>query len=330
VTEIRSFITGTGSYAPERVLSNLDLEKMVDTSYEWIFRRTGIRERRIAEDGVSMSDMAAEAGKVALKEAGLTADQLDMVVVGTVSPDYRLPSAASLVQEKLGATRAGSMDLSAGCASFIYALSAVDGMIRSGQCRRVLLVGSERLSAITNFRDRSTCILFGDGAGAVVMEAMEGEDSTGVMATVLATDGRYAELLWIPEGGSSSPYKADSTEEQRIWIEMDGSGIFRIGTRSMISASIEVCTKAGISIEDVSLFIPHQANIRIIEAVRRRLRIPNEKVFINVDRYGNTSSASVPLALDEAIRAGRVRSGDIVLMVAFGAGLAWGASLVKF
>jgi 3-oxoacyl-[acyl-carrier-protein] synthase-3 len=326
---INAVITGTGSYAPERILTNADFEKLVETSDEWIVSRTGIKERHISSNGSGTSELALRAGQRALEQAGIGPQDLDVIIVGTVTPDYQVPSAACIVQEKMGAFGAAAMDVGAACASFIYGLTIANGLIRSRQYKRILVIGAETLSSITNYQDRGTCVLFGDGAGAVVLEAKEGDEPEGVLGSVLETDGRYAKLLWIPVGGSVSPFKSGNDDELRVFLEMNGNEVFKVAVRAMVSASEKVCEKAGVKKDDIALFIPHQANIRIIDAVKKRLGMPTEKVFVNIQKYGNTSSASVPLALDEAVASGRINQGDLVLMVAFGGGLTWGASIVR-
>ncbi len=329
MTMINAVITGIGSYTPDRILTNADFEKMVETNDEWIVSRTGIKERHVVSNGSGTSDLALKAGQRAMENAGIGPDDLDLIIVGTVTPDYQVPSAACIVQEKMGAFGAAAMDVSAACASFIYGLTSASGMIRSGQYRRILVIGAETLSSITDYTDRGTCVLFGDAAGSVVLEAKEGNAPEGVLSSVLETDGRYAKLLWIPVGGSVESYDPDSEGKQRIYLEMNGNEVFKVAVRAMVSSSRKVCEKAGVSKDDIALFIPHQANIRIIDAVRKRLGLPEEKVFVNIEKYGNTSSASVPLALDEAVKAGKAKKGDLVLMVAFGGGLTWGASIVR-
>ncbi len=330
MSNIPAVITGTGSYTPARVLTNSDFERMVDTSDEWIRTRTGIRERRIKEDGIGSSDLAVEAGKKALARAGLEPSDLDLLIVGTVTPDYPVPATSCFVQRKLGAFNAAAMDVGAACSSFMYGLSTATAYVKSGFRKRVLVIGVESLSSLTNYADRSTCVLFGDGAGAVVVEAGENGGKQGVLGFALHADGRHTGLLWVPLGGSVNPIRSGNVDQGRFFIEMNGNEVFKIAVRAMVSASAEVCKTAGVSVDDISLFIPHQANIRIIDAVQKRIGISSDKVFVNIEKYGNTSSASVPLALDEAFCAGRIKKGDLVLMVAFGGGLTWGAALVRF
>jgi 3-oxoacyl-[acyl-carrier-protein] synthase-3 len=330
VNNTRAVITGIGSYAPAKVLNNLDFEKMVDTSDEWIRTRTGIRERRIKENGAGTSDLALEASKVALRRAKLEPEDLDLILFGTVTPDYQVPSAACMLQQKMGAVNAAAMDVGAACASFIFGLATGSAYIGSGAYKRILVIGAESLSSITDYQDRSTCVLFGDGAGAVVLEARNGPEEQGILGTYIQTDGRHFRLLWIPISGSVTPVRPDNVHDRGIYLAMAGSEVFKLAVRAMCSASEEACRRAGVAIEDVDLLIPHQANIRIINALMKRMNIPEEKVFVNIEKYGNTSSASVPLALDEAYASGRIKAGDNVLMVAFGGGMAWGASLVRF
>ena len=320
-------ITGTGSAVPDAVLSNSDLEKMVETSDEWITTRTGIRERRIADDGTASSDIAHEAAQKALEAADVGPGELDAVVVGTVTPDFLFPSTACVVQSHLGAKNACAFDLMAGCAGFLYTLHIAQGMIKSGGAQKILVIGAETLSKIVDFKDRSTCILFGDGAGAVVLE---GSDEPGILSSLVSSDGDCWDLLYVPAGGSRRPVDRDVLETGDQYIKMKGNDVFRVAVKSMESATVDAVEKAGLRPDDIDLFVPHQANHRIVEAVRKRLDFPEEKVFLNLDRYGNTSAASVPLALDEAVRSGRVSRGDTVLFAAFGAGFAWGASVVRF
>ena len=320
-------ITGTGSAVPDAVLSNSDLEKMVETSDEWITTRTGIRERRIADGNTASSDIAREAAEAALGAAGVAAERLDTVIVGTVTPDFPFPSTACVVQGLIGAKNACAFDLMAGCAGFLYTLHVAQGMIRSGGAERILVIGAETLSKIVDFKDRSTCILFGDGAGAVVLEA---SDEPGILSSVVSSDGDCWDLLYVPAGGSRTPISRDVLENGEQYIKMKGNDVFKIAVKSMESATVDAVEKAGLRPDDIDLFVPHQANHRIVEAVRKRLDFPEEKVFVNLERYGNTSAASVPLAFDEAVRSGRAKEGDTVLFAAFGAGFAWGASVVRF
>lgn len=320
-------ISGTGSYSPEKVMTNHDFEKIVDTSDEWIKTRTGISERRIAENNIATSDMAYEASLLALESADTDPEKIDGIIVGTVTPDYFFPSTGCVLQSKLGAKNAYAFDLLAGCSGFLYALHVADGLIKSGSADTLLVIGAETLSRIVDYEDRSTCILFGDGAGAVIVESA-GEP--GVLSSCLNSNGDQWELLYIPGGGSRIPASPESIKNRQHFIKMKGNDVFKVAVKSLETASLEAIEKAGLNPEDIDYFIPHQANYRIIEAVRKRLDFPEEKVFCNLDRHGNTSSASVPLALDEAVRNGDITKGSTVLFAAFGAGFTWGASVVRF
>lgn len=308
-------------------MTNLDLEKLVDTSDEWIQTRTGIRERRIAEPGVATSDIAYEASLKALESAGVDARDLDGIIVGTVTPDYLFPSTACILQSRLGAKKAFAFDLLAGCSGFLYALQAGKGMINGGDAKKLLIIGAEVLSKITDFEDRGTCILFGDGAGAAVISE---SDSPGILSTCLGANGDEWELLYMPGGGSRIPPSEESIRNKSHYLKMKGKEVFKEAVKALESSSLEAIRRADITPEEIDLFIPHQANYRILDAVRRRVGLPEEKVFSNLDRYGNTSSASVPLALDEAVRSGRVKEGDTILISVFGAGFTWGAAVVRW
>jgi 3-oxoacyl-[acyl-carrier-protein] synthase III len=323
-----SQILGTGAYAPEKVLTNRDLEKMVDTSDEWIRERTGINERRIAADGEAASDLALRASQRALEAAGVRASDLDMIIVGTISADHPMPACAAYLQRKLGASQIPSFDVSAACAGFLYGLSIGDQFVRTGALKRVLVVGVELLSRILNWKDRTTCVLFGDGAGAVVLGPADG-DGRGVLSTKLHTDASLTDSLYIPAGGSREPLTAEGLAAQRDKVFMVGSDIFRIAIKNLTGASRAALDAAGLSADAVKWVVPHQANLRILAQVAQRLDIPLERFVLNIDRYGNTSSASIPLALDEAVRDGRIKKGDTVLMCALGAGISWGSALVR-
>lgn len=322
-----SRIIGSGHYCPQKILSNFDLEKIVDTSDEWIQTRTGIRERRIAEDRQASSDLALLAAKAALEDAGVGPEDLDGIIVGTVTPDMQFPATACFLQDQLGAKNAAAFDLSAACSGFIYGISTAHGLIVSGQMERVLVVGVEVLSKFLDWNDRATCVLFGDGAGATVLEACNPEE--GIMASYMKSDGSLADLLWIPAGGSRRPVSKNTFESGDQYIKMKGDGVFKYAVRAMVDAANVVLEQTNLTLDNVAYFIPHQANIRIIDAVTSRLRIPQEKVVINLDRFGNTSSATIPIAFDEIRKSGRIKDGDIVLLVAFGGGLTWGAVLFK-
>ncbi len=327
--DLSCYVAGTGSYAPPRRLTNEDLERMVDTSDDWITTRTGIKERRIAEPSMAASDIAWEAATRALTSAEMTAEELDLIVVGTVTPDRLFPSCACTLQSRLGARNAAAFDISAACSGFIYALDVARAMIRSGGHKRVLVVGVEVLSRIVDYTDRSTCVLFGDGAGAVILKPSDSPDR-GVLSVATGSDGDMGDLLCMPAGGSRIPASHESVEKRLHHLTMTGNEVFKIAVRGMEQIALEALSRAGIRLEDVDLLIPHQANLRMIDAVARRLSISQEKVFVNIQKYGNTSSASIPIALDEAVRAGLVRSGANIVMVAFGGGLTWGAAVTRW
>ncbi len=324
---MKSCIAGIGSYVPARVLTNADLERMVATSDEWIRERTGIRERRIAATGEACSDLAVQAGKRALTAAGLTATDLDMILVATCTGDYPLPATACLVQHQLGATKAAACDLSAACCGFVYALSVADAYIQTGM-RHVLVIGSEVMSAITDWTDRNTCVLFGDGAGAVVVSASDGE--RGILSTHLRSDGTLCELIMVPGGGSRTPPSEKVIDERLQYIKMKGNETFKVAVRSLEEIARSTLAANHLRVEDIDLYVPHQANIRILKAVMERLSLPIEKVMLNVDRYGNTSAASIPIALDEAVREGRIKDGSLVMLGAFGAGLTWASAVIRW
>lgn len=323
-------ILGTGSYAPERVLTNDDLAHMVETSDEWIRTRTGIRERRVAAPGETTSDMGVHAAYRALKDAGLTAGNIDLLVVATMTPDTPMPACACLLQQKLGLpTSAACFDLNAACSGFVYALDTACAMIESGRYQKALVVGVEKLSAVLDWQDRTTCVLFGDGAGAAVIGASE-EPGRGLLGTRLGTLGDGADLLYISHGGSESPSTPASIANRDHCIRMKGKEIFKLAVRAMDEAARDILEQHQIRADQISLVIPHQANLRIIESISQYLGLPMERFFVNVDRYGNTSAASIPIALDEARRAGRIKPGDITLLVAFGAGLTYGSALLRW
>lgn len=324
---MRARIAGTGSYVPAKVLTNADLERMVATSDDWIRERTGIRERRVAGAGEACSDLAVQAGKRALAAASVAATDLDMVLVATCTGDYPLPATACLVQHQLGATRAAACDLGAACCGFVYALSVADAYIKSGM-RHVLVIGSEVMSAITDWTDRNTCVLFGDGAGAAVVTASDKE--RGILSTHLRSDGNLCELIAVPGGGSRTPPSEKVIAERMQYIKMKGNETFKVAVRTLEEIARETLEANGLCVGDLDLYVPHQANVRILKAVMERLGLPIEKVMLNLDRYGNTSAASIPIALDEAVRAGRVREGSLVMLGAFGAGLTWASALIRW
>jgi 3-oxoacyl-[acyl-carrier-protein] synthase-3 len=315
-------------YAPERALTNQDLEKMVLTNDQWIVERTGIRTRRVAEAGTATSDLCMAAALEAMGNAGTDPSEIDIIIVGTCTPDMPLPSTACFLQMKLGAARAYAMDVNAACSGFMYALSVADSLIRAGRGRKALVVGAEVLSSVVDYQDRSTCILFGDGAGAVVLA--ECPDGEGVLSTHLHSDGGQWELIYCPGGGSAYPVSHDIVDKRMGYIRMNGNETFKQAVLRLVEVTRDALETNGLKGEDVTLFIPHQANLRIINAVGKRLSIPEGRTYVNVDRYGNTSAASIPIALAEAVAQGRVKKGDIVLMAAFGAGLTWGSVIVRF
>ncbi|WP_046228060.1 beta-ketoacyl-ACP synthase III [Paenibacillus dauci] len=319
-------IIGTGKYVPEKILTNADLEKMVETNDEWIVSRTGIRERHIAAPDQATSDLAYEAAIKAIASAGITAEDLDLIVIATITPDMSFPSTACILQEKLGAKKAAAFDLSAACSGFVYSLAAATSMLQMGMYKNALIIGADTLSRITDYTDRNTCVLFGDGAGAVVIgEVGEGR---GFKSFDLGAEGAGGELLKLPAGGSRTPASADTLEAKQHFIQMSGREVFKFAVRVMGTATEEVLRKAEISKDDIDLFIPHQANIRIIQSAMERLNLSEDRVMVNVQNYANTSAASIPLALVEAVEQGRIKEGDRVVMVGFGGGLTWGASVL--
>jgi 3-oxoacyl-[acyl-carrier-protein] synthase-3 len=317
-------ITGWGAYAPERILSNADLEQLVDTSDEWIRTRTGIRERRVAAPGETTATMSAIAGRRAIAVAGLAPDDIDLIIVATLTPDYLTPSTAALVKEAIGNTRAAAFDLGAACSGFVFGYATADAFLRSGAYRNVLLVGAEVLTRFLDFTDRGTCILFGDGAGAVVLSASE-EDGGGMAGLELTTDPDGAYMIWLPAGGSRAPATPGTVARNEHFLRMEGRETYKFATRTLASTALAAIGKAGWDPGEVDLFIPHQANIRIIESVAKGLGLPMDRMMVNLDRYGNTSAASVPLALVEAVDTGRIAVGDRIVLVAFGAGFTSGA-----
>ncbi len=328
-TQHRTVILGSGSELPTKVMTNTDFEKLIDTSDEWITTRTGIKERRILEEGKGNSDMAYRASEKALQAAGMEANDLDAIIVGTCTPDYPMPSSACVLEDMLGARKVFSFDVNAACSGFLNALTVTDSFVRTGMIRNALVVGSDVLSRMINWRDRTTCVLFGDGAGAIVVGSSS-DGNRGILSTRLRTDGSYAKTLYVPAGGSLKPASIETLESKQHTMRMNGKEVFKIAVRAMEEISREVLAEANVCINEVSLVIPHQANRRIINALAERLKVPLEKVVVNVDKYGNTSAASVPVALDEAWRQGRIAAGDTVLLNSFGAGFAWGAVLIRF
>ncbi|AIQ47003.1 3-oxoacyl-ACP synthase [Paenibacillus sp. FSL R7-0273] len=319
-------IIGTGKYVPEQILTNSDLEKIVETNDEWIVSRTGIRERHIAAPHEATSDLAYEAALKALASAGMKAEELDLIIVATITPDTSFPSTACILQDKLGAKGAAAFDLSAACSGFVYSLATATSFIKTGMYNNALVIGADTLSRITDYTDRNTCVLFGDGAGAVILgEVPEGR---GFQSFDLGAEGAGGSLLKLEAGGSRLPASSQTIEDKKHFIYMNGREVFKFAVRVMGTATERVLTKAGLTKENIDLFVPHQANIRIIQSAMQRLDLPEEKCVINVDRYANTSAASIPLALVEAAEEGRMKEGDTVLMVGFGGGLTWGASVL--
>jgi len=320
-------IIGLGEYLPKKILTNLDLEKMVDTSDEWITTRTGIKQRRLAAGNEAASDLAANAAREALKNARLKAQEIDLIIVATITPDMQFPSTACFVQASLGAKNAVCFDISAACAGFVYAIVIAQQFIARGAYKNVLVVGAEVLSSITDWKDRNTCVLFGDGAGAAVLSQVK---SGGILSAHLGTDGTMTDLLMLPAGGSRNPATHKTIDKRLHYLKMQGNEIFKLAVKIMTDAAQVALKKAGLECKDIDLVIPHQANIRIILAMAKRLGLPEDRVYLNIKKYGNMSSASTATALCEAVKEGRIKKGDIVLLDAFGAGLVWGACLVKW
>lgn len=321
-------IIGTGSYLPEKVLTNFDLEKMVDTTNEWISARTGIEERRIAAESEMTSDLAVIAAQRAMDMAGVTADEIDLVIVGTITGDFPWPSTACLVQDKLGAKNAAAWDVSAACSGFVYALTSATQYLQAGTAKRALVIGAEILSRIIDWEDRNTCILFGDGAGAVVLEAQDGDN--GILSTHLHSDGSHWELLYQPGFGAKHPATVSGIEERLPFLHMAGNEVYKMAVRSLHDVAVEALNANNMTIDDVKLLFPHQANRRILDAVKKRLKLGDEQMYVNVDKCGNTSGASIPIALDEANRKGLLTEGDVLVFDAFGGGFTWGACLLRW
>lgn len=325
-------IAGTGSYVPEKVLSNADLEKLVDTTDDWITSRTGIKERRIAAPDEATSHMATKAAQRAMEAAGVTAEEIDLIIVATITPDTFFPSTACHVQRNLGATHAVAFDISAACAGFLYAMQIARHFINSGNRKTALIIGADKLSGITNWTDRNTCVLFGDGAGAAILKAKDPEDNdpSGLLSTVMASDGRLTDILSVPGGGSAIPITPENAHLRLNTINMQGKEVFKAAVKNTCEACETAISRAGLTSDDIAVLIPHQANVRIVDAIRERLHLPPEKAFLNLHKYGNTSGAAIAIALDESVRTGVVKKGDNILLVAFGAGFAWAASVVRW
>lgn len=322
-------IAGTGSYLPEKVLTNADLAEFVDTSDEWIFTRTGIRERRIAAEGEFTSHMASKAGQKALEQAGLEAQDVELIIVATITPDTLTPATACYVQQQIGAAGAVAFDISAACSGFLYAMKIAKRLISDGAFTNALIIGAEKLSSFINWTDRTTCVLFGDGAGAAVLRRAA-PDEGSILATEMGTDGRLTHLLNIPGGGSACPITADNVGDHLASLAMMGKEVFKHAVNRMKESAEQVIERAGLKPEDIALIVPHQANLRIIDAIADRLTVPTERVFVNLQKYGNTSAAAVAIALDEANRSGAIKRGENVVMVVFGAGLTWAAAAVRW
>ncbi|WP_188396844.1 beta-ketoacyl-ACP synthase III [Sporomusa sp. GT1] len=321
-------IIGLGTYLPEKIMTNKDLESIVDTSDEWIESRTGIRERRIASPDMATSDLATRAAEKALIDAGVTADEIDLIIVATATPDMSFPSTACLVQANLKASRAAAFDLAAGCSGFVYGIVTGSQFIKAGLYKKVLVVGAETLSKILDWTDRNTCVLFGDGAGAAVLA--ETEAGYGIIGAQLGADGSGGDLLKLPAGGSRNPASSETVTQKMHFVHMNGNEVFKFAVKIMGEAAIQALEHAGLSANDVDCLIPHQANNRIIQSAAKRLKLPMDKVMVNVDKYGNTSAASIPIALEEAVHGGKIRQGDIVVLVGFGAGLTWASAVIKW
>lgn len=321
-------IIGTGSYVPEKVLTNEDLEKTVETSDEWIRTRTGIRERRIAADDEYTSDLAAKAAQAALQDAGISAEEIDLILVATVTPDMFFPSTACFVQQKIGAKKAACFDVSAACSGFLYAMEIAQQFITSHTYNTVLVIGAEKLSSIVDWTDRNTCVLFGDGAGAAILRHRGG--SHGVIATHMGSDGSFSDILYIPGGGSRFPITNANIDQRLNAIKMNGKETYKQAVTAMMNAAKTALDTAGLTTADLACIIPHQANMRIIEAIADRMQLPLEKFMVNLDRFGNTSAAAVAIALDEANRTGRMKEGDYILLVVFGGGLTWASSVIQW
>lgn len=325
---MRARIIATGSYVPESVVTNHDLEQIVETSDEWIMERTGIRERRIADASQAASDLAAEAAQKALKQAHLKAKDIDLVIVATCTPDMPFPSTACVLQDKLGIKHAAAFDINAACSGFVYGLHIANSLIKTGAHQRILLAGAEVLSRVTDWQDRTTCVLFGDGAGAVILEGTK--EKRGIISTHIQSDGSLGDLIMLPGGGSRFSCSRESILKRQHFIKMKGNETFKVAVRTLAELAARTLEENNLDPSQLSLLIPHQANLRIIQATANRLKLPEEKVFVNIEKYGNTSAASIPIALDEAVRGGRVKDGEHILLEAFGGGLTWASALLKW
>lgn len=325
----RAYISAISHWVPEKVLTNIDLEKMVDTTDEWIRTRTGISERRILEDGKAVSHMGAEAAKLLLKQRGIDASEVDLIICATITPDMFFPSTGNLIQDKIGAKNAASFDISAACSGFIYALSLGTSFIESETYKKVIVVGSDKMSSITNYRDRNTCVLFGDAAGAVMLEPSE-DENIGVIDSILHSDGSGADYLHMKAGGSKYPATLETVANDWHYIYQDGKAVFKFAVHNMADIAVKVLERNSYSGKDVTLLVPHQANLRIIDAVVKRLGLKPDQVMINIEKFGNTTAATIPVALSEAYQLGKLKKGDLVVLATFGAGFTWGSSLIKW
>ncbi|MFZ5966341.1 MAG: beta-ketoacyl-ACP synthase III [Bacillota bacterium] len=321
-------ILGIGSYMPEKVVTNADIVKTVDTTEEWIITRTGIQERRVADESIATSDLSTEAALRACKDANISPEEIDLIIVATLTPDMAFPSTACIVQKNIGAVNAAAFDLEAACSGFLYGITIGKQFIATGEYEKVLVIGGETMSKIVDWKDRNTCVLFGDGAGAVVLGPTE--EGHGILSTYLGADGEGGKFLYVPAGGSRQPISVRAIEESEHFIKMDGSEVFKFAVRVMGKAALQAIEKAGLTADDIDYIVPHQANIRIIEAAAKKLKMPMDKVHVNLHKYGNTSAASVPVALDEAIKENKIKKGDHVVLVGFGGGLTWGATVIKW
>ena len=321
-------ITGLGAFLPEKVLSNADLEQLVDTTDEWITKRTGIKERRIVENGVVTSDLAAKASLEAISDAGISPLDIDLIITSTVTPDHLFPSTSCYVQEKIGATNAGAFDVLAACAGFVYALSIAHGLVAAGTMNTVLVIGAECLSKFTDYTDRTSCILFGDGAGAAIVQKNTGKSE--ILSFVLGADGSNTDILILPGGGSKNPPSKKTIDEGLHYMRIKGKEVFKMATNNLVALINSTLDKCGMKLEDIALIVPHQSNLRIIKASMKKLAMPMDKVYVNIDRYGNTSSASVPIALSEIKKSGMLKQGDLVLLATLGGGLTWSATILRW
>jgi len=326
--KVSAGIVGVGSFLPPRILTNADLEKMVDTSNEWIITRTGIKERRIVEGDVATSDLAAAAAQKAIEAARLNPLDIDLIIVATATPDMLFPSTACVVQDKIKAVNAAAMDIGAACSGFIYGLSVAQGYIVSGMYKNVLVIGAETLSKITDWQDRNTCVLLGDGAGAAVLQPVP--EGKGILSIYLGADGSASDLLKLPAGGSRLPASHETVDKRMHYLKMSGNQLFKIAVKLMAESAQRALAQCGLTCEDVACLIPHQANIRIINAAAKRLNLPQERIFLNIEKYGNISAASTIIGLDDALRQKKIKSGDIIVLVAFGGGLTWGGCVIRW